>query len=197
MPRLFVLLSASVFLLLPLGAKAQMTVAGPPSPTAHTLTAWLARHIPAKFQAHGAFEVRTLSDFAMDNYLRGDSDDTPNNLQNDSQDDNNDEVDGVFVDHPPRITLRVPEPGTVDFDTLAHEYGHYVWFDLLSKSDRKRYKAIYDKQKAAHKLITGYAAENVEEGFAEAFAADTNAPLSLLHQDPLSYRFLAEWPKER
>lgn len=197
MLRLAILFFAPVLLLLPLGAKAQMTVAGPPSPTAHTLTAWLARHIPAKFQAHGAFEVRTLSDFAMDNYLRGDSDDTPNNLQNDSQDDNNDEVDGVFVDHPPRITLRVPEPGTVDFDTLAHEYGHYVWFDLLSKSDRKRYKAIYDKQKAAHKLITGYAAENVEEGFAEAFAADTNAPLSLLHQDPLSYRFLAEWPKER
>ncbi len=198
MPRPAILLFASIFLLLPLGAQAQMTVAGPPSPTAHALTAWFAQHIPAKFQAHGAFEVRPLSDFDMDEYLHGDDSDdhSQNNSQNNSQDDD-DEIDGVFVPDPPRITLRVPDPGKIDFDTFAHEYGHYVWFDLLTRGDRKRYKAVYDKQKAAHKLITDYAAESVEEGFAEAFAADINAPLALLHQDPLSYRFLAEWPKER
>ena len=171
-----------------------MTVAGPPSPTAHALTAWFAQHIPAKFQTHGAFEVQPLSDFDMDEYLH--SDDSDDHTQNNSQDDD-DEIDGVFVDHPPCITLRVSEPATIDFDTFAHEYGHYVWFDLLSKSDRKRYGIVYDKQKAAHKLITDYAAESVEEGFAEAFSADINAPAALLHQDPLSYRFLSEWPKER
>ena len=168
-----------------------MTVAGPP-PAAHALTAWFARHIPAKFSARGAFEVQPLSDFDMDEYLHGDSDDAQNNSQDDE-----DEIDGVFVDHPPRIMLRVPESGKMDFDTFAHEYGHYVWFTLLTKGDRKRYGAVYDKQKAAHRLITDYAAENVEEGFAEAFAAEVNAPAALLHQDPLSYRFLTEWPKER
>ncbi len=198
MPRPFVLLSASVFLLLPLGAQAQMTVAGPPSPTAHTLTVWFTQHIPAKFQARGAFEVQPLPDFDMDEYLRGNAPDdhSQNNSHNNSEDDE-DEIDGVFVDHPPRITLRVPESGKIDFDTFAHEYGHYVWFDLLTRSDRKRYGAVYDRQKAAHKLITDYAAESVEEGFAEAFAADINAPLALLHQDPLSYRFLSDWPKEK
>ncbi len=202
MPRLLVLLSASVFLLLPLGARAQMTVAGPPSPTAHALTAWFAQHIPAKFQARGAFEVRPLPDFDMDEYLHGgDSDnhsgsDSQNNSQNNSQNDE-DEIDGVFVNNPPRIMLRVPESGKLDFYTFAHEYGHYVWFALLTKGDRKRYEVLYDKQKAAHRLITDYAAESVEEGFAEAFAAETSTPATLLHQDPLSFRFLAAWPKDR
>ena len=173
-----------------------MTVAGSPSPTAHALTAWFAQHIPAKFQARGAFEVRPLPDFDMDEYLHGgDSDDnSPNSNAQDSKDDD-DEIDGVFVNNPPRIVLRVPESGKLDFYTFAHEYGHYVWFDLLSKGDRKRYEVLYDKQKAAHKLITDYAAESVEEGFAEAFAASVNAPATLLHQDPLSFRFLAAWPK--
>ena len=196
--RPLVLLSASVFLLLPLGAKAQVTVAGPPSPTGRALTAWFAQHIPAKFQARETLEVQPLPDFDMDEYLhRGDSDDhSQNNSQSNSEDDD-DEIDGVFVNHPPRILLRVPESGKLDFTTFAHEYGHYVWFDLLTSGDRKRYAALYAKQKSAHKLITDYAAESVEEGFAEAFAADINAPASLLHQDPLSSRFLAEWPKER
>ena len=192
MPRPVILFLAPVLLLLPLGAKAQMTVAGPPSPTAHALSDWFTKHIPAKFQAHGTFEVRPLSDFDMDEYLHGDSDDTQNNSQDDD-----DEIDGVFVDDPPCITLRIGEADTIDFDTFAHEYGHYVWFDLLTRADRRRYGAVYDKQKAAHHLITDYAAESVEEGFAEAFAADINAPLSLLHQDPLSYRFLSDWPKEK
>lgn len=180
-----------------------MTVAGPPG-AARVLTIWFAQHIPAKFQARGTFQVHPLSDFDMDDYLHGaDSDSSSddgsqnnfqNNSQNDSQDDD-DEIDGVFVDHPPRIMLRVPASGKIDFYTFAHEYGHYVWFTLLSKDDRRRYEVLYDKQKAAHRLITDYAAENVEEGFAEAFAADANAPALLLRQDPLSYRFLSEWPK--
>lgn len=174
-----------------------MTVAGPASPTAHSLADWFARHIPAKFGARGPFEVQPLSDFGMDEYLHSDSDDeSQSNSQNNSQDDD-DEIDGIFVDHPPRILLRIPDSGAIDFSTFAHEYGHYVWFKLLSKGDRKRYSALYDKQKAAHRLITDYAADSLEEGFAEAFSADIVAPAALLHQDPLSYRFLAEWPKEK
>lgn len=171
-----------------------MIVAGPPSPTAHALTAWFARHVPAKFRPQEPVEVQPLSDLGMDDYLHeGDSDD---NSQNNSQDDD-DEIDGVFVNHPPRIVLRVPDSGQLDFDTVAHEYGHYVWFDMLTNGDRKRYKALYDKQKSAHRLITDYAAESVEEGFAEAFAADINFPAALLRQDPLSFQFLSRWPKSQ
>lgn len=188
-----VLLSASVLLLLPLSpVKAQMTVAGPPTPAAHTLSVWFGQHIPVRFQAREPFEVQPLSDFDMDEYLHGsDEDDTP--ASNSQSDD--DEIDGIFVNHPPRILLRVPESGKIDFYTFAHEYGHYVWFDLLTRDDRKHYAALYSKQKSAHKLITDYAAESVEEGFAEAFAAEVNAPATLLRQDPLSHRFLTTWPK--
>jgi len=191
MSRLNVLLLTLVFLLLSGGAQAQMTVAGPPSPTGRALMAWAAKHVPAKFQAREPLEVSPLSESGMDDYLR-DGD----NPQNKSQGDD-DEIDGVFVNHPPRILLRIPDSGRVDFDTLAHEYGHYVWFDLLSKDDRNRYKALYEKQKSAHKLITSYAAESVEEGFAEAFSAEMTAPAALLRTDPLSARFLADWSLKR
>ena len=100
----------------------------------------------------------------------------------------------MFVNDPPQIILRIPDSGKIDFGTFAHEYGHYVWFDLLTKDDRKRYKTLYEKQKSAHKLITDYAYESVEEGFAEAFSADINDPAALLHQDSLSSQFLSRWP---
>lgn len=169
-----------------------MTVAGPPTPTAHALTVWFGQHVPAKFRAQEQVEVRPLSNFGMDDYLHDADSGSGSNSEGDD-----DEIDGVFVNHPPRIMLRIPPSGTLDFDTFAHEYGHYVWFNLLSPDDRKRYKTLYDKQKSAHKLVTEYAVEGVEEGFAEAFAADINAPTTLLRTDSLSYRFLSDWPKKR
>ena len=192
MLRVFVLVFVLGFLLWPVHASAQMTVAGPPTPTAHALTAWAAKHIPAKFQAVCLLEVSPLSDFGMDDYLH-DGD----HSQNNSHGGDDDEIDGVFVNHPPRILLRIPNSGRLDFATFAHEYGHYVWFDLLTNDDRKRYKALYDRQKAARKLVTSYAAESVEEGFAEAFAAETTSPAALLRADPLSAKFLADWPPKR
>ena len=192
MLRPLILLIASVFLLGPAGgAEAQVTVTGPPSPTTRALTTWFTGHIPAKFQARERVNVQPLPDADMDEYLH-DGDEGSH-----SEDDDDDTIDGVFVNHPPRILLRIPDSGAPDFYTFAHEYGHYLWFDVLTKDDRKRYTALYDKQKAAHKLITDYAADSVEEGFAEAFAAEVNAPATLLHRDPLSARFLLDWPKER
>lgn len=186
-----ILFATFVLLLCPVHADAQMTVAGPASPTAYALTAWAAKHVPAKFGAKESLEVSPLSEDGMDDYLR-DGDNPEDKSQGDD-----DEIDGVFVNHPPRILLRIHPSGRLDFDTFAHEYGHYVWFDLLTKDDRARYKTLYEKQKTAHKLITSYAAESVEEGFAEAFATEINAPAALLHTDPLSARFLAEWLPKR
>ena len=59
------------------------------------------------------------------------------------------EIDGVFEADPDRITLRIPASGQPDLYTFAHEYGHYVWFNLLSRDDRRRYEGLYRKQKAA------------------------------------------------
>ena len=187
---LLVPLLAAGLLLSPHGAGAQIVVTGPVTPTARSLTSWFARHIPARFEARGRFEVHALSDDEMDAYLRsGDAD--ADQDQNSHADDG--EIDGVFEDHPARITLRIPASGQPDLYTFAHEYGHYVWFTLLSRNDKKRYASIYKKQKALHHLVTRYAQTDVEEGFAEAFSFYANEPPLLLHRDALSYQFLSQW----
>ncbi len=173
-------------------AHAQVVVSdtAPPA-TAHILLGWFNQHIPARFQARDHFVVTPLSDRDMDSYLAaqdtGEDDDSSNSHADDSG------IDGIFEDDPPRITLRLPAGATPDVGTFAHEYGHYVWFHLLSKNDRKAYEGIYKRQKDAHKLITPYAETNVEEGFAEAFSAYVNTPAALQKRDLLSFDFFRAW----
>lgn len=174
----------------PRGAGAQIVVTGPATPAARSLTTWFARHIPARFAAHGRFEVNPLNDIEMETYLRaGDDGD-----QEQSSHAGDGEIDGVFEADPDRITLRVPASGQPDLYTFAHEYGHYVWFNLLGRDDKRRYEAIYRKQKAAHHLVTRYAQTDVEEGFAEVFSFYANDAPLLLRRDPLSSQFLSQWP---
>ena len=184
---LVLLLLTASLLLAPRGAGAQIVVSGPVTPTARSLTAWFGRHIPARFAARGRFEVHPLSDDEMEAYLRGGDAD-----QSQSQDDDG-EIDGVFEDNPARITLRIPASGQPDLYTFAHEYGHYVWFNLLSRDDRRRYAGIYKKQRAAGHLVTRYAETDIEEGFAEAFSFYANEPPLLMHRDALSCQFLSQW----
>ena len=198
LPLHLLALAAGLFLA-PHAARAQIVVTGPVTPTARTLTAWFARHIPARFAARGRFEVRPLSDGEMDAYLRAgdagqDSPDQDLSDQDQSSHDDDGAIDGIFEDNPARITLRVPASGQPDLDTFAHEYGHYVWFNLLSQGDRKRYECLYKKQKAAHHLVTRYAETDVEEGFAEAFSSYANEPPLLRRRDALSFQFLNQWP---
>lgn len=185
--QLFVPALALGLLLVPHRAKAQLIVTGPSTPAAQALVSWWDLHIPSRYRAHGRFEVNPLTDAQMDAYLQSSSDD-PSQDQSSHSDDG--EIDGVFEDNPPRITLRVPNSEPPDMFTFAHEYGHYVWFNLLSKDDRKRYEAIYKKQKNAHHLVTHYAATDVEEGFAEAFSFYANEAPILQRRDPASYQFL-------
>lgn len=187
-PRIVPLLVVGL-LLAPHRAGAQIVVTGPATPTTRSLTAWFARHIPARFAARGRFEVRPLNDDEMETYLR-DGDDG----QDQSSHADDGEIDGVFEADPDRITLRIPASGQPDLYTFAHEYGHYVWFNLLNRDDRRRYEGLYRKQKAARHLVTFYAQTDVEEGFAEAFSFYTNDPASLLHRDALSSQFLSQWP---
>ena len=186
---------AAGLLLAPHGAQAQFVVTGPPaSPVAASLSAWFDHHVPARFRARERFEVHPLTDPQMAAYLQSgdtDTDEGQNSPQKSHADEG--EIDGVFEDNPPRITLRVPETGDPDTFTFAHEYGHYVWFDLLTRDDRKRYEAVYKKQKAAHHLVTRYAATDAEEGFAEAFSFYVSEPPLLQRRDPASYQFLNLW----
>ncbi len=117
---LFVPLLMAGLLLAPPQARAQVAVDGPATPAARALTAWVGQHVPAKFQARERLEVQPLGSPAMDDYLHnGDSQDG----SKDAPDDDGD-IDGVFANDPPQITLRIPSDGQPDMYTFAHEYGH-------------------------------------------------------------------------
>lgn len=178
-------------------AQAQLAVSGPSDLQTKQLQSWYDHHIPARFRAHSRLVIRELYDAQMDAYLKGDEDcaDPPSPQSASHTDDDGDgDIDGVFESDPDRIALRLPADGGPDLFTFAHEYGHYVWFHLLSKDDRKRYEAIYNRQRAAHRLVTHYAETDLEEGFAEAFSFYACEPQFLAHRDLLSYQFLNQCP---
>ena len=194
-PPLLLLLAACLAAALwpaPPAAKAQMPKAQivvTETPCLHAAAPWTPPHVPARFAPHARLEVRLLPGSAMDQYLKAGDPDGPQSAHADDGD-----IDGVFETSPPRITLRVPAAGPPDPYTFAHEYGHYVWDSLLSAEDRRRYTALYARQKAARHLVTHYAGTDTVEGFAEAFSFYVSEPPLLQHRDPLSYQFLSQWP---
>lgn len=93
---------------------------------------------------------------------------------------------------PPLITvcdtLRGEQAGLV----FAHEYGHFVWNELLNDEQRGRYTRLWRNQKRAHHLVTEYARDSDEEGFAEAFAHYARHSSQLTRKDPASAQFLRD-----
>lgn len=180
-------------------AQADIVVDGADPTWNHNIQDWCDHHIPTAYRTRDHIMVRLLNDRQMTAYLdSGKPDDSSNDRQqhqspdsNNANDDN--DIDGVFEDGPPRVTLRLSGASMPDMFTFAHEYGHYVWFDLLSAADRKHYQAIYQKQRAQKHLVTDYAGTDVEEGFAEAFSFYVAAPTMLSHRDAESSRFLDAW----
>ncbi len=99
---------------------------------------------------------------------------------------------GYDENSPPLITvcdtLRGEQAGLV----FAHEYGHFVWNELLSDEQRTRYTRLWRNQKRAHHLVTEYARDSDEEGFAEAFAYYVRRASQLTRKDPASAQFLRD-----
>ncbi|MCW3058896.1 MAG: hypothetical protein JWQ02_717 [Capsulimonas sp.] len=173
-------------------AQAEIVVSGSNAVVCPPLQAWCEHHIPRMFQPKTRVSVRNLSDRQMAAYLAGDQnavepDQDPKSSHTSGGDD--DDIDGIYENGPPRITLRIPKSGAVDMMTFTHEYGHYVWFNLISKNDRNRYEKIYKRQAAANHLVTRYAATDLEEGFAEAFSFYVNQPQLLERRDSVSSDF--------
>lgn len=81
-----------------------------------------------------------------------------------------DAVDGMYQNAAPTITLRASSPTADVSATFLHEYGHCLWLNALSPSQRTQYVNVYERQRRAHLLVSQYAAVSVEEGFAEAFS---------------------------
>jgi hypothetical protein len=194
---LFVSLGLCVSVLAPV--RAEISVSGTTPSSVHSLQSWCDQHIPLVYRTHSHLTVRVLSDPQMDSYLHSSNDGLSHDQGNDDTDNSDDDlsdVDGVYENGPPRIAIRQNSDGDVDDFTFGHEYGHYVWFNLLSASDRQRYQRLYDHLKSSGHLVTRYAGTNVEEGFAEAFSFYLAAPPILAHRDPASYQFLNQWPSQ-
>lgn len=93
---------------------------------------------------------------------------------------------------PARITLTEslsPEETELVF---THEFGHLIWDDLLTRAQRRSYASVWRRQSRACRLVTDYACECVEEGFADSFAYFLRKPAFLKKRDPRSFAFLAD-----
>ena len=167
-------------------ARADLSIAGATNKQYDAIEDVFKNHIPARFHDTDTVDVQILSRSEMLAYIRQGE---PEDQSADQGDD--DTIDGIYEDGPPTVTLRATNDTDDLSFTFAHEYGHYVWQDLLTKTERKRYEQIYTKQRAAHHLVTAYAATELDEGFAEAFSFYAVEPPVLQKRDPLSYRFLA------
>lgn len=99
-------------------------------------------------------------------------------------------VDGFYQDGAKVITLRAPSATADVSTTFTHEYGHYVWMNVLSPAQRDQYRKVYDTQRAAGRLVSPYAAVSVEEGFAEAFSFYIQRRPLLVQKDLSSCCFL-------
>jgi len=172
-------------------AYAALLISATDSQHVSDLQSWYDKHIPAAFRSNTDLPVREYSDSQMNAYLRAGSGDSSS-----QSDDDDGDIDGVYEPSPQRITLRILPGGDLDMFTFAHEYGHYVWFNLMTDSERRNYAAIYKRQRAEHHLVTRYADTDLEEGFAEAFSFYANERPTLLYRDSASCAFLDQWEQE-
>jgi hypothetical protein len=129
--------------------------------------------------------VREISDQEMDDLVAEDSE------QAARQDDDDSIVDGIFLyddEGRPTITLRrslSPADAPLVF---AHELGHLVWDTHLTAGERGRFTAAYKQSKSAKRLVTDYAGESAEEGWAEAFSFFVLKPDTLRRPRPARLR---------
>lgn len=79
---------------------------------------------------------------------------------------------------------------------LAHEYGHFVWFERMTTAQRKAYREVWTKDKHRHQLVTTYATESAREGFAEAFSWYIYRNRQLKQGDLGSWQFITHLTSE-
>jgi hypothetical protein len=147
-------------------------------------------HLPPCWQTDREIIVREVSDTDLNtdserSAVAGASDNRPDVVEFTIDGDFQDPWDGL-----PTIRLAQSLSKRDAPFVFAHEYGHFVWEEKLSRSDRRTYRRIWEDQRDAGRLVTEYAAESVEEGFAEAFATFVQNAGRLRNKDLKSYEFL-------
>ncbi len=83
------------------------------------------------------------------------------------------------------------ESDSVDAQLVfAHEYAHFIWSEKLTRANRAAFRRLWLQQKRSGHLITNYARDSPEEGFAESAGFFVRQASVLLDRDPASYSFL-------
>ena len=77
--------------------------------------------------------------------------------------------------------------------TLSHEYGHAVWFQIMDDSDYDDWERMYERAIRTGRFVTEYSSTSVEEFFAECFAFYVHEPSTLKMVSPSCY----DWIKDR
>lgn len=149
----------------------------------------------AVWKADRPVEVREVSDREMDRIVE--RTEGRRGQRDDSIVDGCYNGDGEEETSPGHITLRASLRGADAEMVFTHEYGHYVWDEILSDTDRSGYRRLWREQRHADHLVTSYAAEDVEEGFAEAFAYYLRKPETLRRRDSRSWAFLNDVQRDR
>jgi hypothetical protein len=111
-------------------------------------------------------------------------------------------VDGCFQpaereDDLDTITLRESLKGQDAELVFTHEYGHFVWDHLMKRAQRDQYRRLWRDQKQQGHLITRYAGDSAEEGFAEAYAYFLRKSAALRRRDGASWTFLNDLLPEK
>lgn len=146
--------------------------------------------LPAAWKSRNEVLVREVSDREMDRLVEEHGDAPASSPEGD------DEVQGFFEWSEPRdtptITLRASMSTEEASFVFTHEYAHYVWEELLDRRTRRAYEDVWRDRRNRHKLVSEYAEESVDEGFAEAVAHFVRRREKLHRKDPESEDFLLD-----
>ncbi len=146
-------------------------------------------HMPTWWKSKHTVVLREVTDEEMDRLVAEDQHRSPSSLQDDDS-----VVDGYYQcagddGSIPVITLRRTLRADAAELVFTHEYGHFVWDEKLTADERGEYRRLWVHQRRAHHLVTEYAADSPEEGFAEAYAYFIRRPAILERRDEDSYKY--------
>lgn len=156
--------------------------------------------LPSVWKTRQTVIVREVSDREMDDLTRDDSRSGFSNSPDRSESEDEGEIEGFYEYSPrrgaPVITLRSSlSSGEAEF-VFTHEYGHFVWENILSDDQCDAYFRLWSRQRHNRSLVSDYARDSVEEGFAEAFAHLLRRPERLHKRDARSETFLQDVAEE-
>lgn len=169
-------------------ARAALRIAGD-APHAR-LWRQLYRQMPSCWKISRTVFLQEVSDDEMDRLVERTRHRNRDEAHDDSLVDGCYESGGPHEDDFPTITLRDSLSSEERNLVFTHEYGHFVWDEILTDRQRDRYARLWRDLKRAGRLVTEYAGDSEEEGFAECFAYSLRKPGLLQHRSPEAAQFL-------